>query len=51
MGDLSHGEKIDGENVLNRESNLLKFYTEFGNMTPEVPQNFKVKWTKVTVTA
>ena len=30
---------------------LLKFYTEFGHLTPKVPQKFKVKGSKVKVTA
>jgi len=30
---------------------LLKFYTGFGHMTPEVPQKFKVKGSKVKVIA
>ena len=29
----------------------LKFYTSFGHTKPEVPQNFKVKGSKVKVTA
>ena len=29
---------------------MLKFYTEFEHMTPERPQNFKVKRSKVKVT-
>ena len=30
---------------------LLKFYIGFGHSTPEVPQKFKVKGSKVKVTA
>ena len=30
---------------------MLKFYTDFEHMTPEKPQKFKVKGSKVKVTA
>ena len=56
FGQSAHLLELDGENVLTNNSAAdcsisLKFYTEFGHMTPQVLQKFKVKGSKVKVTA
>ena len=54
---VPHTLELDGENVLNDHNSAadcsisLKFCIEFEHMTPEVLQKFKVKRSKVKVTA